>query len=47
MEEALKAAIKSVALKATQATDSTEALKFTQAALNAANALMTVSLIAK
>jgi len=39
MEEELKKAIKAVAEKATETKSADEALKFTQAACNAANAL--------
>lgn len=44
MEEKLKEAIKSCAEKATDAKTPDEALKFTQAALNASHALATLKL---
>ncbi len=47
MKEALEAAIKSAAGKASESKTGTEAMQFTQAALNAANALIALSNIGK
>ncbi len=43
MNDALEKAIKDTANKAAESEDSNDALKYTQAALNAANALMALS----
>lgn len=47
MEEALKKAIEACAKRASDSEDANDALKFTQAAFNAANALATVSNVGK
>lgn len=43
MKEALEAAIKSAAAKVAESKTADEAMKYTQAALNAANALIALS----